>query len=149
MKRSLILFLALAAAGIVASVGSARGAHPTPRSGALHVTKECSDYHYQAGEFCTITSSNIKQIKRGMRVVYLQAATPDGLDSDLVLSAPHGGAAQHNAAYGHVVLSSTTSHIAFSGGTGKFAGFHADATVSQDSRGLWHWDGTYSFTPHQ
>ncbi len=145
MKRSLIPFLALAAAGIVASVGSARGAHPTPRSGALHVTKECSDYHYQAGEFCTITSSNITQIKRGMRVVYFQAATPAGLDSDLVLSAVHG----KSASYGHVVLSSTTSHIAFSGGTGKFAGFHADATVSQDSRGLWHWDGTYSFTPHQ
>jgi hypothetical protein len=143
MKRSWILLLALAAAGIVASVGSARGAHPTPRSGALHVTKECSEYHYRAGEFCTITASNIEQIKRGMRVIYLQAATPEGLDSDLVLSAVHG----RSAAYGHVVLGSTTSHIAFSGGTGRFAGFRADATVSQDQMGLWHWDGTYSFSP--
>ena len=144
MKRSWILLLALAAAGIVASVGSARGAHSTPRSGALHVTKECSDYHGQAGEFCTITSSNIEQIKPDMRVVYHQAMTPAGLDSDLVLSAVQGS----SAAYGHVVLNSTTSHITFSGGTGKFSGFHADATVSQDSKGLWHWDGTYSFTPN-
>jgi hypothetical protein len=143
MRRSWILLLALAAAGIVASVGSARGAHPTPRSGALHVTKECSEYHYQAGEFCTITASNIEQIRRGMRVVYSQAATPNGLDSDLVLSAVNG----HSAAHGHVVLNSTTSHITFSGGTGEFAGFEADATVSQDATGLWHWDGTYSFTP--
>ena len=70
MKRSWILLLAIAAAGIVASVGSARGEHPTPRSGALHVTKECSDYHGQVGQFCTITSSNIEQIKPDMRVVY-------------------------------------------------------------------------------
>ena len=62
MKRSWILLLALAAAGIVASVGSARGAHSTPRSGALHVTKECSDYHGQVGEFCTITYSNLPEI---------------------------------------------------------------------------------------
>jgi hypothetical protein len=148
MKRSWILFLALAAAAIVASVGSARGAHPTPSSGALHVTKECSEYHGQVGEFCTITASNIKQIKRGMRVVYLQAMTPAGLDSDLVLSAAHGPA-HRSAAYGHVVLSSTTSHITFTGGIGKFDGFHADATVSQDAKGLWHWDGTYSFPPHK
>ena len=143
MKRSWILLLALAAAGIVASIGSARAAHATPRSGALHVTKECSEYHGKVGEFCTITASNIEQIRRGMRVVYFQAMTPSGLDSDLVLAAVQG----HSAAYGHVVLSSTTSHITFSGGTGAFTGFQADATVSQDARGLWHWDGTYSFTP--
>lgn len=143
MKRSWIMLVALAAAGIVASAGSARGAQPTPRSGALHVTKECSDYHGKVGEFCTIVSSNIEQIKRGMRVVYFEAMTPEGLDSDLVLSAVHGTSAAH----GHVVLSSSTSHIAFSGGTGRFAGFQAEATVSQDATGLWHWDGTYSFTP--
>jgi hypothetical protein len=71
MKRSLILLLAISAAGVVTSVGSAHsdGAHATPRSGALHVTKECSDYHGAVGEFCTITSSNIEAIKPGMRVV--------------------------------------------------------------------------------
>src|SRR5690349_4917194 len=31
----------------------------SPRSGPLHVTKECSQYTRLAGSFCTITSSNL------------------------------------------------------------------------------------------
>jgi hypothetical protein len=141
VKRSFILLVAVIAAGVVAAVGSARA---TPRSGALHVTKECSQYDGQAGSFCTITSSNIPQIKPGMRVVYFQAFGQNGLDSDLVLSRGHG-----SGAFGHVVLNGTTSRITFSGGTGAFAGFHADAVVSVvsvDGADVWHWDGTYSFT---
>jgi hypothetical protein len=140
MKRSFILLIAIAAAGVVASIGSA---HATPRSGALHVTKECSQYDGQAGSFCTITSSNIPQIKPGMRVVYLQAFDQNGLDSDIVLSRGHG-----SAAFGHVVLNGTTSRVTLSGGTGAFTGFHADADVSVDAAGVWHWEGTYSFTSH-
>src|SRR6266550_1368028 len=45
-----------------------------PRSGNLHVTKECSQYTGLAGGFCTITSSNLKQIAVGSRVVYAKAA---------------------------------------------------------------------------
>ncbi|MET0216099.1 MAG: hypothetical protein ABW292_24025, partial [Vicinamibacterales bacterium] len=41
-----------------------------PRSGALHVTKECRDYHGQAGDICTITSSNLDAIEVGSTVVY-------------------------------------------------------------------------------
>ena len=67
MKRTLVLVLAVVAAGIAATTGSAT---PTERSGALHVTKECSEYDLTAGSFCTITSSNIKAIRTGMRVVY-------------------------------------------------------------------------------
>src|SRR6266513_422809 len=48
MKRTLALVVALAAAGIFATAGSAGS---TARSGALHVTKECGDYHGAAGEF--------------------------------------------------------------------------------------------------
>lgn len=139
MKRSFIMLVAVAAAGVVAGVGSADA---TPRSGALHVTKECSQYDGQAGSFCTITSSNIPQIKPGMRVVYLQALGQNGLDSDIVLSMGHG-----SAAFGHVVLNGTTSRVTFSGGTGAFTGFQADADVSVNAAGVWHWDGTYSFTP--
>jgi hypothetical protein len=138
VKRSFILLVAVAATGVVAGVGSA---HSTPRSGALHMTKECSQYDGQAGSFCTITSSNIPQIKPGMRVVYLQALGQNGLDSDIVLSRGHG-----SAAFGHVVLNGTTSRVTLSGGTGAFAGFHADADVSVDAAGVWHWEGTYSFT---
>jgi len=135
MKRAFVLVSAIAAASIAATAGSA-----TPRSGALHVTKECRDYHGQPGEFCTITSSNVPQIKPGMRVVYLQAATQNGLDSDIVLSRGPG-----SAAFGHVVLNGTTSRVTFSGGTGAFTGFEADVLVSE-AGGVWHWDGTYGFT---
>ena len=138
MKRSFILLVAVAVAGVVAGVGSAQA---TPRSGALHLTKECSQYAGQAGSFCTITSSNIPQIKPGMRVVYLQAPGQNGLDSDIVLSRAHG-----SAAYGHVVLNGTTGRVTVSGGTGAFSRFHAEADVSVDAAGVWHWEGTYSFT---
>ena len=37
----------------------------SPRSGELHVTKECGDYLGNAGDFCTITSSNVKAIEVG------------------------------------------------------------------------------------
>jgi hypothetical protein len=143
MKRSMALVMAIAAAGMVASTGSAK--HPTDRSGVLHVTKECSEYHGIAGEFCTIKSSNLGAIRPGMRVVYSQALGSDlVLDSDLVLSSGHGG-----AALGHVVLDLHTNEgrVTFSGGTIRFAGFRADVDVSfDDSSGLWRWDGTYTFT---
>ena len=145
MKRSLFLLLAIAGAGVIATASSANGHGPPfkPHSGALHVTKECSEYHGAVGEFCTIKSSNIDVIEPDMQVVYLQALSQDGtLDSDLAISAGHG-----SVAVGHVVLNGTTSQITFLGGTGDFAGFHANAVVSVDGAGLWHWDGTYSFTP--
>ena len=138
-KKPLFAIAAVAAAaGVVASVGLADA---TPRSGVLHVTKECSEYNGLAGAFCTITSSNIPQIKPGMRVVYLQPLGPNGLDSDIVLSKGHG-----SAAFGHVVLNATTSRVTLSGGRGAFTGFRADVQVSVDAAGVWYWDGTYSFT---
>ncbi len=69
IKTILGLLLVAVAAGIVATAGSA-----TPRSGALHVTKECSQNDGDAGDFCTITSSNINTIKPGSHVVYASAA---------------------------------------------------------------------------
>ena len=137
MNRIFILLAAVAVAGVVANVGSAEA---TPRSGDLHVTKECSEYFGGAGQFCTITSSNVPQIKRGMRVVYLQPFGPNGLDSDIVLSRNPG-----SAGFGHVVLNATTSRVTLSGGTGSLAGLEADVVVSETA-GVWHWDGTYSFS---
>ena len=139
MKRAFLLVSAIAAAGIVATAGSAMHAK---RSGALHVTKECSQYHGRVGEFCTITSSNISVIEPGMRVFYLAVPGPGVLDSDIALSSGHG-----RAAFGHVVLNLAPppqGRVTFSGGTGRFTHFQADAAVSVDSSGVWHWDGTYS-----
>ena len=80
-----------------------------------------------------------------MNVVYLAALSADGkLDSDVVLSSGHGG-----AALGHVVLDLSTQQgrVTFSAGTGRFAGFHARAKVTFNAEtGLWQWDGTYSFS---
>jgi hypothetical protein len=142
MKRSLAFVMAIAAAGLVASASSA--SHATERSGALHVTKECSEYHGEAGQFCTITSSNISAIKPGMRVVYSSAAGATSLNSDLVLDGPG-----NNNASGHVTLNLRTLSgvVTFSGGTGRFSKFRARVDVTYDSAdGLWHWAGTFSFS---
>ena len=113
-----------------------------PRSGELHVIKECSDYQGLAGDFCTITSSNLDEIGVGSKVVYADAAGETSLDTDIVLDAGSG-----NTATGHVVLdvASDKGVVDLSGGTGTFTGFQAHADVSPDADGLSHWDGTYSF----
>jgi hypothetical protein len=112
------------------------------RNGDLHVTKECSKYTGAAGDFCTITSSNLEEIVSGAKVIYAEAAGGGSLDTDVVLDAGSG-----NTAKGHVVLdlAANKGTAKFSGGTGKFAGFEADAEVTADSEGVWHWNGTYSF----
>ncbi len=123
------------------------GPTPSPTSGDLQVTKECSEYKGLAGDFCTITSSNLKAIKVGSRIVYLQPAdvgTPAG--SDVVLDPPGPG---NNTAFGHCSLDPAIELCTFSGGTGKFTGFQARADVSADSADatVWHWAGTYSLSP--
>ena len=147
MKKILALVLAVVAAGIVVTAGSAG---PTERSGALHVTKNCRDYHGHAGEVCTITSSNVNAIKSGSRVVYASAVskpTPGVLvlDSDLVLDGPG-----NNSASGHVVLNvlTLTGTVTLSGGTGVFTHFHAAINVACPAFPDCSWDGPYSFSPH-
>jgi hypothetical protein len=111
------------------------------------VTKECSAYHGAAGEFCTITSSNLARIKVGSRVYYdQQAGIPPGmLDSNVVLDAGDG-----NRAVGRCTLDFATGLglCTFSDGTGRFAGFNARVQVSAPSApgDDWHWEGTYSFS---
>jgi hypothetical protein len=118
----------------------------SPRSGALHVTKECSEYTLQAGSFCTITSSNLKQIEVGSRIVYAQPAGATSLDSDVILDPPGPG---NNTAFGHCALEFATGvgRCTFSGGTGKFTWFHASVAVSYLGGPNWAWDGSYSFSP--
>jgi hypothetical protein len=116
------------------------------RSGALHVTKECSMYHGLAGEHCTITSSNLKEIPKYSRVVYEKGAAGGSLDSDLILYAAGRG---HQTAFGHVVLNLATGTgvVTFSGGTGKFKTFRArvDVSIAPSGRPNFVWNGTYSF----
>ncbi len=155
--------LGCACAGVLAAVGCAGAptspsastpasrlaAASFPRSGALHVTKECSVWTGQAGDFCTITSSNLQEIEVGSKVFYARAAdfTTLSLDSDVVLDPPGPG---DNTASGHCRLNLATGNglCTFSGGTGKFTHFAASVNVSPPTDGVnWHWDGTYSFNP--
>ena len=141
MKRLMLVFAVV----VGATVAVTPPASAIPRSGALHATKECSQYNGQAGSFCTITSSNLKAIGAGSKVIYTQAAGAAGLDSDVVLYTGPG-----NSAFGHVTLSFATLSgvVTFSGGTGKFRGFEASVIVTYNpTTNLWYWDGTYSFNP--
>ena len=139
-KRILLL---LAAASLLLA-GLAPAAAASPRSGDLHITKECSEYTFEAGSFCTIESSNIKALARGDRIVYAEAAGADSLDTDISIAARPG-----NIAAGHctLVFASLPGRCTFWGGTGVFTHFHASVAVSVDATGLVHWDGTYSFMP--
>jgi hypothetical protein len=143
INAGLAFLLTVVLAGAFAVTSSAKNA--SPRSGELHVTKECSQYFGQAGQYCTITSSNLDAIQPGTNVVYTSAAGATSLNSDLVLDGPG-----NNNANGHVTLNflTATGVVTFSGGTGQFSGFHASVVVTYNGTdGLWHWDGTYSFTP--
>ena len=148
IKAVFALILAAVAAGAFAVPSSAANTGSSPRSGALHVTKECSQYSLAAGSFCTITSSNLSAVKSGSRVVYASAAgdpTPGVLNSDLVIDGPGG-----NTAFGHVVLDlrTLTGVVTFSGGTGVFIHFRAGPiAVACPAFPDCSWDGPYSFTP--
>jgi len=136
---------ASAAVSASRNAGGDNGGGNSRRSGALHVTKECSQYTRLAGGFCTITSSNFKAIKVGTRVIYAVASGPTVLDRDVTLDPPGPG---NSVAFGHVVLDLASGQgvVTISGGTGKFTWFHASVVVSRLIRPNWAWDGTYSFS---
>lgn len=120
-----------------------------PRSGALHVTKNCLEYTGLAGGFCSITSSNLEQIEVGSKVIYAVNRGATEVDSDVILDLPGPG---NNTAFGHchLVLTTGVGLCTFSGGTGKFTHFEASAVVSRlglPAERNWAWDGTYSFDP--
>jgi hypothetical protein len=112
------------------------------RNGELHLTKECSQYTGAAGDFCTITASNIEEITVGTKVIYADAAGEGTLDTDITLDDGSG-----EIANGHVVLDLAADKgvVTFAGGTGRFVGFQAHADVTTDADEMWHWEGTYSF----
>ena len=158
MKRVVVGCLG---AGVVAVVGCGGSGLPTspsattglsglaasfPRSGELHVRKECSEYQGQAGQFCTITSSNLGEIEKGSRVIYASNFVFPQLDSDVVLDLPGPG---NNKAFGHCRLNAITQVglCTFNGGTGKFTHFSARVDVSYVGGADYAWDGTYSFSP--
>jgi hypothetical protein len=134
--------LVLALALLVIATGAVAAHADWERSGILEITKECSQDQGRAGDFCTITSSNLQQIAVGSKVFYDQAAgIPAGLlDSNVVLDAGEG-----NRAIGRCTLDLTTALglCRFSDGLGDLAGF--SARVKVDCRSGCRWDGPYHF----
>jgi hypothetical protein len=115
------------------------------QGGILHAIKNCiGTYNGAAKDFCTITQSNVKQIKLGSTVVYQTAAGAAGLNSDVIMYPPHSG---DNLVFGHCALDFATGigHCDFTGGTGKFEGFRASVTVTCNA-GICALDGPYSFS---
>jgi hypothetical protein len=119
---------------------------PKAQTGALHVIKDCSAYTGRAGDFCTVTSSNLAQVATGSRIVYASDAVGTALDTDVVLT-PQGQTA--NTASGHCALNLATGvgQCTLSGGTGTFVSFQADVAVSHVGGPNYAWDGTYSIGP--
>ena len=118
------------------------------RSGILATEKDCTNYYGRAGDTCTLTESNVKEIEVGSTVHYLVAANLETLtyDGAVVLDPPGPG---NNAAFGHctVNLAAGTGICMFSGGTGKFTSFNARVDVTPVGGAIYAWNGTYSYSP--
>jgi len=111
---------------------------------AFHATKDCSGFTGLVGAYCTIRSSNVKALKVGSKIFYVQPAGQTALDSDIVIYVGPG-----TVATGHCLVRHATGVglCTISDGTGTLAGFRLRVRVTASSSipKLWHWDGTYSF----
>ena len=133
-------------AGLVFFVSSAASQNGVPRATkAFHATKDCSGFTGLVGAYCTIRSSNVKALKVGSKIFYVQVASRTALDSDTVIYVERG-----SVATGHCFLRHATGVglCTISDGTGTLAGLRLRVRVKADSSipGLFHWDGTYSFS---
>lgn len=128
-----------------ATASEANDAEGNQRSGALHVTKECSQYTRLAGSFCTLTSSNLRALPPGTKVVYLSDLVGTTLETDVILYPPGNGS---SVAFGHVSLDLVRAYGigTLSGGSGRFK--HLEGTFEitpQPGVRTWAWTGRYSF----
>jgi hypothetical protein len=131
-------------AALVFSVSAASSPSQASRgTKAFHATKDCSGFTGLVGAYCTIRSSNVKALKVGSKIFYVQEASKTALDSDTIIYVQRG-----SVATGHCFLSSAGPGLCtMSDGTGTLAGFRFRVRVTADASvpGLFHWDGTYSF----
>jgi len=152
---ALVLVAGFVAETLSLSAGAAPVSASSEKHGRLHAVKECNvTYNGEAGDYCTITSSNLEQIGVGSKVFYDQAAgIPAGLlDSNVVLDAGIEDGV-HNRAVGRCTLDLSTGLglCTFSDGTGKLTGFEARVRVScpgeHTNSTSCSLDGTYGFNP--
>jgi hypothetical protein len=121
------------------------------KSGELHLTKECSQYLGAAGEFCTITASNLDEIPVGTREFALKDAdlVAATLNSDGVLYVRDGELTlNHCDIFNIFATTGVIGSCTFSGGIGHLSGFHAEVVVSvnADDPNKADFDGRYSFS---
>ena len=140
MKRAV---LAGVCAGALALSTGAVPLSATPEKGRkLHITKECSEWVGNPGDWCTVTVSNVGRVPVGSRIYYDQAAgVPAGLlDSNIVIDAGNG-----NRAVGRCTLDLATGLglCTVSDGLGTLAGFEARMDVTCAGGPDCDWDGTY------
>jgi hypothetical protein len=110
---------------------------------AFHATKDCSGFTGLVGAYCTIRSSNVKALKVGSKIFYVQATGKAALDSDTIIYVKRG-----SVATGHCFLGGNgVGRCTISDGTGTLDGFRLRVRVRASSSipKLFHWDGTYSF----
>jgi hypothetical protein len=134
-------------ASSAASIGEA-----FPRSGNFYIEKNCGEYEGAAGQFCTITSSNLKEIEVGTRIIYVSPLAYPLLDTRIILAPPGPG---NNKAFGDCTLDLITSRgrCTLDGGTGTFTHILLSANVThlpetdENHGNDWAWEGTYTFNP--
>jgi hypothetical protein len=109
----------------------------------LTIVKNCSGTMTgEAGEYCTVTSSNVPGIPKGTRVVYSGPVIGSSvfLSSTVTIKASTTDTA---TGYCMVDLHTGVGMCTFWKGTGKLAGFHAVIHGSSASPTAYHWDGFY------
>jgi hypothetical protein len=133
----------LAALGFSGTAASSQN-QATRVTKAFHATKDCSGFTGLVGAYCTVRSSNVKALKVGSKIFYVQVAGQTALDSDTVIYVKQG-----SVATGHCLLRFATGVglCTISDGTGTLAGFRfrVRVTASSSIPKLWNLDGTYSF----
>src|SRR5437868_813346 len=114
------------------------------RSGDLIAVKNCEGYTGLAGQSCTLTSTNLKQIPAGTKVVYASGLGAGVLESDITLYPPGENG---SVAFGHVSLNlaTKTGTAWITGGTGRFKHFRATVDIAYVSGRNWTWRGSYTF----
>jgi hypothetical protein len=145
---ALVLIAGVAALTLLLSRGTTSVSASSERRGELRITKEC----LANIPYCTITGSNLAEIRDHSKVFYTQGpvnptlpeANSIGLDSSVVLYVGPG-----DWAIGHCTLDQTGNFglCTFSDGIGQLSGFHARVLVSSTDGVNYEWNGTYSFTP--
>ena len=98
---------------------------PSP-TGAFHLVKSCTGY------ICTVTASSYRAIPVGSTISY----TGPGNDALVAEIKVAGGTAT-----GRCNIATLPGTCTFAAGTGTLAAFHENLVVTQDSSGLWIWDG--------